>query len=314
MEDIFHLPRKRRIKSAPPFQMTDRDAAIVDAVHQYRMLEQRQVEQMFFAPTPSQYTNTNRSRERLRLLYQHGYLERILRPIHPSEGSKGPVYRLGAKGAKFLAERAGVSLSKLRYWGRGDDQDARPTRVQPMFLEHGLALADMRIAIERSAKRHGCSLDVWLDDVELRHPNYWDAVNIFTASQGKAERIPITPDSYFVLVTPQGRGCFFVEVDRSTETIEKTWRRKILGYKEYVLSGAFHKRYGVPWPHTPLRILTTTLTLARAENLKAAAERYGTPEAAQLFLFGPMSRIAEADVLTAPLWLRAGSKELYELL
>ena len=310
----LHLHRKRRTINAPTFQMTPRDIALVEAVHRYRLLERRQVEDLFFSPTPGRHTNTNRSRERLRLLYQHGYLERIHRFTHPAEGSQGPVYRLGVNGAKLLAEQAGVPVGQFHYWGRGDDKDARQTRVQPLFLEHGLALADLRIAIEQSAKRNGCWLEMWLDDVELRHPDYGDAVTVYSLPDGKSERVPITPDSYFVLATPRGRGCFFVEIDRSTETVQKTWRRKILGYKQYILSGQFHKRYGVPWPHTPLRVLTTTLSIARARNLKAAAERYGPPEATQPFLFAPAQQIMEGDVLTTVLWLRAGSTDLCRLL
>ncbi len=40
------LLQKRRTKHAPPFQLTDRDAAIIEAVHHYRMLERRQIEEL----------------------------------------------------------------------------------------------------------------------------------------------------------------------------------------------------------------------------------------------------------------------------
>jgi len=303
----LYLPRRRRIATASPFQMTSRDIAVVEAIHRYRMLERRQVESLFFQKAPGQRTNTNRSRERLRLLYQHGYLERVPRPIHPSQGSKGPVYRLGVNGAKFLAKRAEVSLSQFHYWGRGDDKDARQTRVQPMFLEHGIALADIRIAVEQSAKRQGLTIELWRDEMEFRHPQEKEAVNVALSPDTQKERIPIMPDGYFVLISPRGRAHFFLEMDRSTETIRKTWQRKIVGYKEYILGGKFHQQYGVAWPQTPLRILTATISIDRAQHLKAAAERYGPLEAAQMFLFAPFSELTEMDALTAPMWLRAGA-------
>ena len=151
MPDHHHLPEKRRTRQAPPFQLTERDIAIIEAVHHCRMLERRQVEEHFFASTAGQHTNTSYARKRLRRLYLHGYLERILRPIDPSEGSRGPVYRLGPVGARLLAQQAGVPVGQFHYWGGGDDKDSRRTQVQPLFLEHGIALADVRIAIEQAA-------------------------------------------------------------------------------------------------------------------------------------------------------------------
>jgi Replication-relaxation len=299
------FPKKRRIAHAAPFRLMARDEAIIEAVHHYRMLERRQVERMFFLTQPGRKTNTNRVRERLRLLFQHGYVERVVRPYYPGQGSAGPVYRLGVSGAKLLAQRTGISIREFRYWGWGDDKDARRTRVHPEYLEHGLALADVRHAVEQSATRHGWQIETWLDDLDLRHDQNWDTVEAAIIGKVQLEKIPILPDSYFVLTTPQGRAHFLLEIDRATESIAATWQRKIAGYKEYVISGQFHRRHGVPWPQTPLRILTVTTSAKRAENLKAAAERYGPIQAAPLFLFSTMGEVASDDVLTVRIWQRA---------
>ena len=207
--DVFP-PDKRRSRRAPPFQMTERDIAIVEAVYRYRMLERRQIENLFFLSATGQRTNTSYARKRLRRLYLHGYLERILRPIDPSEGSRGPVYRLGPTGARLLAQQAGVPVGQFHYWGRGDDQDSRRTQVQPLFLEHGLALADVRIAIEQAAKMNDVCIEAWRDDVEIRHARDWDSVIVAT-EDGQQKRIPINPDGYFILSAAHGRGHFFLE-------------------------------------------------------------------------------------------------------
>ena len=94
-------------------------------------------------------------------------------------------------------------------------------------------------------------------------------------------------------------------MDRSTETIGKTWRRKILGYKQYVLSGRFQQRYGGDRTQTALRILVVTLSVERTQHLKGAAEKYGQPEAAPLFLFAPIDEAITKDPLTFPIWRRA---------
>jgi hypothetical protein len=313
MPDHHHLPEKRRTRRAPPFQLTERDTAIIEAVHHYRMLERRQVEELFFLSTDGQHTNTSYARKRLRRLYLQGYLERILRPIDPSAGSRGPVYRLGPTGARLLAQQVGVPVGQFHYWGRGDDKDSRRTQVQPLFLEHGLALADVRIAIEQASMKNGVGIEVWRDDVELRHARDWDSVTV-TSEDRRQERIPINPDGHFILSAANGRGQFFLEMDRSTETIQKTWRRKILGYKQYVLNRHFQQRYGGDRTQTALRILVVTLSVQRTMNLKAAAEKYGQPEASPLFLFAPVGVLVTEDPLTFPIWLRAGYTGVHALL
>jgi hypothetical protein len=305
LTSLPYFSQKRRLVRAPTFRLMPRDEAILEAVCRYRMLERDQLERLFFISDPLQRTNTNRVRERLRLLYQHRYLERVIRPYYPGQGSAGPVYRLGVNGARLLAGRTGVPLQEFRYWGRGDDKDARRTQVRPEFLEHGLVLAETRIAIEQSARRLGALIECWRDDLELRQARDWDSVAVSAAGHSGTQRIPILPDSYFALVGPQGRAHFFLEIDRATETITATWQRKIIGYKQYVMGGQFHRRYGVPWPQTPLRILTLTTSVQRAENLRAAAERYGPPEASAMFLFASLPEVLQADALTAGVWLRA---------
>lgn len=314
VERELYLPDKLRTETAPPFRLTNRDVLIIQAVHHYRMLELRQMERLFFQTHPESHGNLKRCQKRLRLLYLQGYLERIPRPIHPTEGSKGPVYRLGVSGAKFLAEQKGLPLHEFHYWGRGDDKDARRTQVQPLFLEHGLELAEVRLAVELSTLRHDLKIEAWQDEVELRRAHAWDAVKVALTPKAKKERVAITPDSYFVLTSPRGRAHFFLEVDRSNETIAQAWRRKIMGYKEYVISDGFRKRYAISGPETPLRILTTTHSLDRAHNLKAAAERYGLPEVTSLFLFAPLFEVTSQDPLTAPMWLRAGDTQRYSLI
>ena len=129
-----------------------------------------------------------------------------------------------------------------------------------------------------------------------------DALSLWSTSQ------------YNELETLQGRGHFFLEIDRSTESVRRRWRRKILGYKEYVMGGGFHKRYGVDPEQTAVRILTTTLSLQRAENLQKAAEHYGSPEASQMFLFAPLANVTAEKVLTSPIWLRASFQGRQSLL
>ncbi len=299
---------RERSNPSNAFRMTKRDVAILAAVSHYIMLDRRLVEDLLFTSPDGRRENTNRARERLRLLCRRGYLRRIQRPIyllHHLEGSRGPAYRLSTKGAQYLAEQGRLALDQLHY--------SDESKLHPFSVDHALATAEVKIALEQSALRNACSIERWNDEIEMRKAKSWDAVEVQT-QQGRLERISIIPDGYFILVTQKGRWHFFLEVDRSTETVSRTWRRKILGYKEYVLSSKFHRRYGLRWPETPLRILTIVPSRERARNLKAATEHYGPSQASRIFLFAVMKEVTSYDPLTAPRWLRAGSESQFALL
>jgi hypothetical protein len=91
----------------------------------------------------------------------------------------------------LLAERTGTPLHQFHYWGKGDDKDARQTQVTPMFLEHGLALASVRIAMERAALANGCTIEVWHDEITLRRNKEWDSVMVAFSPGRQQERIPV---------------------------------------------------------------------------------------------------------------------------
>jgi hypothetical protein len=309
LQPTFAFSQKLRSRKAPPVEVTDLEMGILRALHRYRLLEWRQILELFAATL----SDTKRLAERVELLYRNAYLEEVPRPLYADEQTKGQVYRLGAAGAQLLSGQLSIAFPDFAYWGKGDDKDRRETKVSRDYLSHSIELADVRIAIERSAAENEYALERWRDETELKRGGNWPRLHVVT-SRGEPVRVPILPDGYFVFTGPQGRAHFFLEHDRSTEAITAKWQRKILGYKEFVLSRAFHRCYGVSGSATPLRILTTTKSLARAHNLKAAAEIYGQAEATALFLFTPLSELLTNDALTAPIWLRADSSNLQSIL
>jgi len=295
------LPQKLRARTAPAFELTDRDIEVLKALHYFRVLERAHIEQLFF-PNPS------RACARLRLLYQHGYIERIDRPRYPKLPNPAPAYRLALLGAKMLADRAGVPLATVRYWGKGDDRDGHQTRVTAYFLEHALAVARFRIALEHAARRAGCAVEVWRDDVDMRQAQQGSIVVFSPAPGSPTISLKVAPDGYFMLRAASGqRGYFFVEVDRGSETVSKAWKRKTLGYKGLFATGAFHEHYQVDTRDVGFRVLVTAPSLQRAQNIKAMVERHGPGELSQLFLFAPFADVIGQDVLSAPIWHRGGT-------
>jgi hypothetical protein len=284
--DEFKLPRKRRSVGAPALHLTEQDIAILHTVHHYSLLLRRQIETLLAPYYPSFYL----SEDILERLYQSAYLERVLRPTYSHEEPKEPAYRLGSEGGRLLASVTETPLSSFYYWGKGDDKDRRKTEVRVSFVDHELENADLRIVFEQSAIRNGCTWELWQDGFELRRSRGWARIPV-ELSEGKHEDVTIFPDDVCILQSPHGRGYFIIEHDRSSETGIRSWRRKILAYKEFVRSRQFHERFGITGAETPLRILTTTLSPTRAQNLKTAAETYGSPDIAPLFLFATLNRL-----------------------
>jgi hypothetical protein len=301
------VPKKLRAASARPFQLTERERDVLHAVHRFRVLDRHQIQSLFFP-------NYSKACARLHLLYQHGFLERLYRLNYLSHARRGPVYRLGLRGAKMLADEIVTPLAHFDYWGKGDDRDGHQTQVGPVYLEHLVLLADIRVALERAATNAGCSLPLWQDEWDIRRAKRGDPVRFEPApGKGKAT-VTIIPDGYFVLTTTAGdTGHFFLEADRGTESIAEKWRRKILSYKALFSSGVFHRRYGIRETTTAFRVLVTTPSLTRAQNLKAAAEKWGEPRLSQLFLFGPILDVTIKDAIYAPIWLRGGATEAQAL-
>lgn len=293
---------KWRATQAAPLQLTKRDLAILAAVHRYRVLHRGHISDLFFAGVNDEGGS---ARRRLGMLYQQGYLERIPRFISPPMHNPGPAYRLATRGAVVLAQRDHQPVSQVNYWGRGEDADSHVTQVGHSYLEHALLLADIRKRFERQACAAGCTIATWMDYLELQKSWKTERVWIQLSPHGPLENLAVTPDGYFGLLTPKGRGHFFLEADRGTETIDRQWKRKILAYKEYLSSGKFHQRYHVA-PETGFRVLTIAPTDLRARNLQRAAERFGTPETARAFLFTSTDRF-KASALFDPIWWRGGA-------
>jgi hypothetical protein len=310
---------KVRATRAKPIQLTRRDIRLLQAIHRYRVLHRGQVADLFFAGVDDEGSS---ARRRLNLLYQHGYLERIPRFVSPPNNNPGPAYRLAHRGAVLLAERADTSLANLTYWGKSEDRDSHVSKIGHAYLEHNLTLSDIRLWLEHAAGHAGIGIATWLDYLDLRPSWRTERVSVRLGTGSPVEDVAIAPDGYFVLLTGQGRGHFFLEYDRGTETIGKQWKRKVLAYTAYLKRGQFHRRYGVD-PRAGFRVLTVASSMKRAQNLHHAAahyaaahyvaEQYGLPELASMFMFTGWPEL-QKGTLTQAVWLRGGASERQRLI
>ena len=282
------LPHLRR-RSPPPMRLTPRDVELIIAVHAHRVLRRDQTQRLLF---PSK----NTANERLKRLHQHGYLARRRLPVEYGLGSSQALYLLARRGAQLVAERLGVDVADVG-WARAH------SRVSTPFLEHTLAINDVRIAVTLAAARRGYDLERWIPEDELRRTP--DRVTI-ADDRHQPTSVAFVPDGYFVLNLGRQRTSFFLEVDRATMPNAR-WARKVRAYLAYVRSGAYARRYRT----NCLRVLTVTTSDARLRNLLRTTERAG---GGRMFWFATLGELTAETALDAPIWRVPGRTDLLPLI
>jgi hypothetical protein len=283
------LPRHRRAQQPPRMQLTQRDAGVVLAVHDYRTLRRDQIESLFF-PSP------NTANERLKRLYQHRFLDRRWLPVEYGQGMSQAIYLLDERGADLVAERRGSDRSQV-HWR------AAHNHIRSPFLEHSLMINDARIAFTTAAERGGCQVEKWVGEAALKALG--DYVHIPTARGGR-RKVAVIPDGYLVLRLGDRRAHFFLEIDRSTLS-NRRWRERTEAYLKYIESGRYGERYGT----RSLRILTVTTGPRRLVNLKRTTEEAGGGE---LFWFTALGEMSTRNALEQPIWQVAGQAALSRLI
>jgi hypothetical protein len=130
--DQKRLPKKTRAKKPPVFQMTARDIELVRAICKYRYLNVDQYSNLF--PESSMRGLENR----LRLLYHHRYLDRI---ILIDTLVRKLIYAMTEKGARLLAETDNIPREKIP-WRRHLNQ------VSMTHIQHLLSVNDAVVSLE----------------------------------------------------------------------------------------------------------------------------------------------------------------------
>jgi hypothetical protein len=271
------LPRYGRIKLPPRMRLTERDRRILEAVHAYDgILSFSQIRRMFF-------TGKSQAEERLKLLYQNGYLNRLNKDQrrHYTE----MVYWLDKKGAELIASLDGSSLSVIAW------------RKEPRWfqVEHDLAVNDFRIDLEESCRMNpDVQLESWVPESEFWA--YPDKVEY--RYQGKKMHRQVRPDGFFVLETAEHRIRYLLEIDRSTEDNPRFLREKLLPGLAYIKSREYEVRFG----YRGGRWLVVTTGERRLRNMLNQARK---ADAKGLFFFTTSDQVTPSALLLSPIWRRA---------
>ena len=230
--DQKRTPRTTRTKSPPRFDLTARDVELVRVVLVYRFLSTHQFWWLF--PDASEKNLTNR----LRLLFQHGYLKRLKLPVSSSRDSM--IYAMTEKGAKLIAETDNIERSDVK-WKRYIND------VQPTHVQHLLAVNDILITFRNdfeAAKDSGKLADY---RVLRGDPKKHRLTVQVMDKRGHRQDVSVIPDAIVLLQPAESQhGVFFVEVDRGTMST-KQWTEKVAVYRDYIQSNKLLADWRSQW-------------------------------------------------------------------
>jgi hypothetical protein len=133
--------------------------------------------------------------------------------------------------------------------------------VSPLTLRHELDVMDVRAAFERAIA----------GDPKLRlyRFNTWPRMFEFSTYVGASKRLTVKPDGFVAIRSGEIDHSLFLEVDRSTESLEALIQR-IGGYFNYYRQGGYAARLGYPaarFKEFPFRVMIVLRTAERRNNL-----------------------------------------------
>lgn len=296
-EATLHLPQPdaadvfRQFVTPVRFPRTPRDAQMIRALYDYRVLTARQFEQLFWYPDTigvlAKDTDVNtRCLLRLRLMTNAECSYRA--SLHTqTQGNLPFVYFLWKNGERYLVEHDGIEKIDWNKWRKD---------ISEFSLWHSTQVNDVRIATELSARRNGFTLETWVDEPTIKRTHV---------------RM-VCPDGYYVLVARGPRLFRFTEIDRATETglyknpNGRDWADKIDKYQAFFRQGQFQKMYEAP--NGSCCVFTVTTSERRLANLKKITEDKGGKNR---YWFTTMDKALTEDITTAPIWQIAGRDGLF---
>jgi Replication-relaxation len=225
-------------------RLSERDLAILQQVAELRLMSARQLQAVHFplAAHDNEQAATHARQRVLTRLAREQLLTRLERRIGGVRaGSAGFVMALGPVGQRVLT----LDAPRRRSY--------EPTL---RFVDHTLAIAQLAVDVTLASRRG--SLDMMDCQPE---PHCWRQF------QGMGGRRLLRPDLFMILGSGQYELRWFIEVDRSSESLP-TVVRKCRLYAEYYQSGREQANRGV-FP----RVCWSAPDERRAERLRAAIGR-----------------------------------------
>lgn len=211
------------------------------------------------------FGSISRTNRRLRALTQAGFLRRFF--LGTASAGRKAIYALGEKGA-FAAHVPHRSLRRRR----------NEIVATDYFVQHQLAVNAVYSNLKyRPIPVGEVSFHRWL-----------------AFFRPLAENLPLIPDGYVELTTPQGVLGHFLEVDLGNES-GAVWRMKTENYLKLAISGDVEQLIG----QRRFRVLVLANSERRVRSIRAVVSK--TVE--KIFWFATLEA-TQGDGFFAPVWLR----------
>jgi protein involved in plasmid replication-relaxation len=196
----------------------ERDVAILRDLARVRVLTGGQLTRLHF----NDLSVGNRERARRRVLarlVEHRLVATLEgRTIGGTRaGSSGLIHSLGTAGQRALPQ-----LGADTYTSSPTGRVRAPWTPGSLFLAHSLAIAELMVDLRERERAGDLTLAHFVVESAAWHPDGHGGV--------------IKPDAYVRIHRGEVEDCWWVEVDRATESIP-TLRRKLLAYVEFARTG-----------------------------------------------------------------------------
>ncbi|MFC6021878.1 replication-relaxation family protein [Plantactinospora solaniradicis] len=248
-------------------RLAERDWQIIHAIDQLRVVTGEHIEKLLFADLASARSRVvSRGRVLRRLVAWHVLIPLDRRIGGPGRGSSKSVFALDSLGQRLLTHRQQAEGQARRV--------RRPGTPTERSLRHALAVSELYVRLICLGRLQGFMVAEY--SVEPRWP---DGVG------GQ-----LGPDAYVRLELGDVVDHWAIEVDRSTEALETTLRRKLTAYLDFARRGGQLRTHGV----MP-RVLVSCTKEGRPEAVEALVRRLPSPAHA---LFA----VVQHDEASAFLW------------
>jgi len=292
----------RRSKNAP-IRITADDITVLRLLRTHRFRRTEDIHR--HVP----HRSLKKLRERLRLLYDHGHIDRPLaqRDNHLRTTKAQIIYALGNHGAQLLSELDGVEAPKSN-WTQKNRSVKRP------HIQHTLRIADVTDAVHRLPHNVQdasiISADAILQNAPLstqRDQKPWQWHARVRTKDGSLRSAIAVPDFIFGidLITARKRFYYFVECDRGTMPVQRSndkqtsVARKFDAYLAGFHAALHRSRYGIG----NIRFLICTTSAARIETMRTVLYETAGATDTSMFLFTENKHILTASHILSVPWI-----------
>ena len=297
-------PRFKRTNNRP-IRLTDDDLSMMRLVARDRF---RDIDD-FRRELP--HRSPKRLGERVRLLFDHGYLDKPREQCndHTVGGTPPTIYALGNRGAQLLAEVDGYPAPKSNWTDKNRSVGRR-------HIKHTMRTADISNALFRLPRYIPTIKVITADDIlagapalTRTNPRPWLWRAHVRTPDGSLRQSTVLPDANFGidLTDLRKRYYFFAEADRGTEPVNRSNRkqtsvaRKLETYLAALHTGFHRTHFGIG----NARILIVTTSQQRIQTMHDALRDIAGNRDCSMFLFADHQQVRAALHLLAVQWRTA---------